>query len=138
MANPPLSNEDWSVWTVFEQYRTNCVQHMRGMCAFALWDVRKKILFDARDRLGKKPFYYSKSPTGFFFGSAIRAITADPSVSISPDFSAIDNYLTRQYVPSPVTAFAGIFKLWNKSSGNGQFQSLFSGETTLSTFCSTG
>ena len=98
MANPPLSNEDWSVWTVFEQYGTNC----------------------------------------FFFGSAIRAITADPSVSISPDFSAIDNYLTRQYVPSPVTAFAGIFKLWNKSSGNGQFQSPFSGENDTKHVCSTG
>jgi asparagine synthase (glutamine-hydrolysing) len=144
-ANPPLSNEDGTIWVVFngeiynfqalrlklkdlghafrtnsdtevivhlyEQYGTDCVRHMRGMFAFALWDASKRVLFAARDRFGEKPFYYAKFPTAFIFGSAIRAVTADPSVSISPDFPAIDSYLTRQYVPSPVTAFSGIFKL---------------------------
>lgn len=144
-ANPPLSNEDDSVWIVFngeiynfkelraslvekghvfrtatdtevivhlyEEYDTECVQHLRGMFAFAIWDSKKKRLFAARDRLGKKPFVYTKTNSSFVFGSEIKAITADPTVSISPSFRAIDSYLTYQYVPSPLTAFTGVFKL---------------------------
>lgn len=96
---------------LYEEYGTDCLKRLRGMFAFALWDSRKKILFAARDRLGKKPFYYTKSPFAFLFGSEIKAITADPGVSASPNYEAIDRYLTWQYVPSPLTAFSGIFKL---------------------------
>src|ERR1039458_781543 len=96
---------------LYEKYGIGCLKHLRGMFAFAIWDSREQLLFAARDRLGKKPFFYSKTPTSFLFGSSISAITADPGVSTSPNFGAIDSYLTNQYVPSPLTAFSGIFKL---------------------------
>ena len=96
---------------LYEEYGTNCLAKLRGMFAFALWDAKKKRLFAARDRLGKKPFFYTKSATAFVFGSEIKAITADPEVSVAPNFKAINSYLTLQYVPSPQTAFVNIFKL---------------------------
>jgi asparagine synthase (glutamine-hydrolysing) len=96
---------------LYEEYGVECLAHMRGMFAFALWDSRRKRLFAARDRLGKKPFFYTRTPTAFVFGSAIRAIVADPDVSVSPNYKAIHRYLTCQYVPSPLTAFDAIFKL---------------------------
>ncbi len=96
---------------LYEEYGIECLKHLRGMFAFAIWDSRKQVLFAARDRLGKKPFFYIKTPTSFLFGSSISVITADPGVGASPNFEAIDSYLTHQYVPSPLTAFSGILKL---------------------------
>ena len=96
---------------LYEEYGSECLARLRGMFAFALWDANKKLLFAARDRFGKKPFYYIKTPSAFIFGSEIKAITADPGVRIAPNYSAIDRYLTYQYVPSPLTAFEEIFKL---------------------------
>lgn len=144
-ANPPLANEDQSIWVVFngeiynfkelrsellekghifrtatdtevivhlyEEYGADCLSRMRGMFAFAIWDSNKKVLFAARDRLGKKPFFYTQTNSSFVFGSEIKVITADPEISSSPNFAAIDSYLSRQYVPSPLTAFSNIFKL---------------------------
>mgnify|MGYP001407014329 CR=1 FL=1 len=144
-AAPPLSNEDGSVWVVFngeiynfkdlrseliekghrfrtatdtevivhlyEEYGVECLHRMRGMFAFAVWDVNKKMLFAARDRVGKKPFVYAKTPSSFVFGSEIKTVTADPTIRRTPDYSALDSYLRWQYVPSPRTAFAGISKL---------------------------
>ena len=96
---------------LYEEYGVDCVQHMRGMFAFAVWDSVRKKLFAARDRLGKKPFNYIKTASGLVFGSEIKAITANPEISREPDLVAIDSYLTYQYVPSPRTAFSGISKL---------------------------
>jgi asparagine synthase (glutamine-hydrolysing) len=96
---------------LYEEYGSDCVAHLRGMFAFAIWDARHKRLFAARDRLGKKPFVYARTSDGLVFGSEIKAVTADPSVTIAPNYAAIDEYLTYQYVPSPLTAFEGIHKL---------------------------
>jgi asparagine synthase (glutamine-hydrolysing) len=96
---------------LYEDDGVRCVHKLRGMFAFALWDSRRKILFCVRDRLGKKPFCYAKNRRSFVFGSEIKAITADPEVSVAPDYSAIDLYLTYQFVPSPFTAFKGIHRL---------------------------
>jgi len=96
---------------LYEEYGTAAVQQMRGMFAFALWDAKAKKLFAARDRLGKKPFFYTATNSAFIFGSEIKAITADPSVTVAPNWRAIDQYLTYQYVPSPITSFEGIEKL---------------------------
>jgi asparagine synthase (glutamine-hydrolysing) len=96
---------------LYEQYGQACLHRLRGMFAFAIWDSDKQVLFAARDRLGKKPLYYTRTPSHFIFGSEIKAITADPSVTASPDFYAIDRYLSCQYVPSPLTAFSGIHKV---------------------------
>jgi asparagine synthase (glutamine-hydrolysing) len=96
---------------LYEEFGVDCVQHLRGMFAFALWDAPRRRLFLARDRLGKKPLFYARTPTALIFGSGAGAVLADPSIEAHPDFAAIDAYLTYQYVPSPMTAFAGISKL---------------------------
>jgi asparagine synthase (glutamine-hydrolysing) len=96
---------------LYEEYGVDCVEHLRGMFAFALWDAPRRRLFMARDRLGKKPLYYARTPTALVFGSGVSAVLADPSIEARPDLAAIDAYLTYQYVPSPLTAFIGISKL---------------------------
>jgi asparagine synthase (glutamine-hydrolysing) len=96
---------------LYEEYGTDFLAQLRGMFAFALWDAKKKRLFAARDRLGKKPFFYTKTATSLIFGSELQAIIAAPEVSVTPNLQAIDAYLTWQYVPSPLTAFTGVFKL---------------------------
>jgi asparagine synthase (glutamine-hydrolysing) len=96
---------------LYEEHGTGMLRFLRGMFAFALWDAKRRRLFAARDRLGKKPLFYAKTPKSLVFGSALSAVRADPSVSSDPDFGAIDAYLTYQYVPSPRTAFAAIAKL---------------------------
>lgn len=96
---------------LYEDEGVACLQKLRGMFAFALWDLRREMLFCARDRMGKKPFCYSLTSHSFVFGSEIKAIAADAEVSISPNFYAIDQYLEYQFVPSPYTAFKGIHRL---------------------------
>ena len=96
---------------LYEEEGFECLQKLRGMFAFALWDEKKGLLFCARDRMGKKPFNYCLNSESFIFGSEIKAITADPSIKKEPDYYAIDQYLTYQFVPSPLTAFKGINKL---------------------------
>jgi asparagine synthase (glutamine-hydrolysing) len=96
---------------LYEEHGVDCVQHLRGMFAFALWDGPRRRLFLARDRLGKKPVFYALTSTAMIFGSEPGAVLADPSIEAQPDFAAIDAYLTYQYVPSPLTAFAGMAKL---------------------------
>jgi len=96
---------------LYEEHGVDCVQRMRGMFAFAIWDAPRRRLFAARDRVGKKPFYYANTGRALVFASEIKAILANPDVSVAPNFHAIDEYLTYQYVPSPLTAFQGIEKL---------------------------
>jgi asparagine synthase (glutamine-hydrolysing) len=96
---------------LYEECDTACLQHLRGMFAFVVWDQRRKLIFAARDRMGKKPLYYHHAGSSLTFGSEIKAITADPAVRRTPNYRAIDAYLTHQYVPSPDTAFEGIDKL---------------------------
>jgi len=95
----------------WEEYGRACVERLRGMFAFAIWDRRRRTLFLARDRVGKKPLFYFSGPDRFVFASEIKAILADPEVPVEPDPRAVDHYLALQYVPSPQTAFRGIRKL---------------------------
>lgn len=96
---------------LYEEYGEQCVQRLRGMFAFAIWDSRKEQLFLARDRVGKKPLKYYLGPDGITFASELKAILADPSVPREIDLGAVDAYLTYQYVPHPQTGFRGIQKL---------------------------
>src|SRR5947207_6049833 len=141
----PLSNEDESLWIVYNgeiynhrelrsrlealghHYRTKsdtetivhlyeehgreCVQHLRGMFAFAVWDRPLRRLFVARDRLGIKPFYYFYDGSKFLFASEIKAILAYPS--IKPEFNSgtIAEYLAFGYIAGEETMFRGIRKL---------------------------
>lgn len=86
-------------------------KRLRGMFAIAIWDRGERRLVLARDRVGKKPLYYARMRDAFVFGSEIKALLTWPTVERRPDLTAIDQYLTFQYVPSPRTAFAGISKL---------------------------
>ncbi len=95
----------------YEQYGPAFVSELRGMFAFAIWDARKQSLFVARDRLGKKPFYYHHDARRLVFASEIRALLQARDLSVEPNLAAIAAYLRRQCVPHPQTAFGGIMSL---------------------------
>ncbi len=84
---------------------------LRGMFAIALWDKADRKLLLARDRFGKKPLYYAHARDLLLFGSEIKALLTWPDLDRAPDYVAIDQYLTLEYVPAPRTAFASVRKL---------------------------
>jgi asparagine synthase (glutamine-hydrolysing) len=96
---------------LYEEYGRDCVRHLRGMFAFALWDERKRRFFAARDRLGIKPFYYRHTPETFLFGSEIKALLAYPGVRAELNRAALPEYLAFGYLAGVETLFAGIHKL---------------------------
>ncbi len=96
---------------LYEEYGYDAVRRLRGMFAFALWDERKQRLFVARDRLGKKPLFYAKNPSGLTFASELCAIRKDPAVPIVLNMPAIDQYLTWGYVPCGESVYQGIYSL---------------------------
>jgi asparagine synthase (glutamine-hydrolysing) len=144
-GHQPLSNEDGTVWIVFngeiynyqelrafllskghvfktktdtevivhlyEEFGPECLQKLRGMFGFAIWDGNNKTLLLARDRVGIKPVYYCLTDTSLVFASEIKAILADPSIKreIAPEL--IDRFLTFKYVPGEQTLLRGIQKL---------------------------
>jgi asparagine synthase (glutamine-hydrolysing) len=95
----------------WEEWGPNCVERLDGMFAFALWDRKRRTLFLARDRLGKKPLHYAVTPTGLAFASELRAFTDLPGVDRRIDPVAVDDFLAYGYVPDPATIFTGIRKL---------------------------
>ncbi len=99
------------ILALYDKYREKCVEHLRGMFAFAIYDEREQTLFAARDRVGKKPFKYFFDGKTFLFASELKAILTQPEYVREPDYIAIHHYLTLQYVPAPLTGFVGIWKL---------------------------
>lgn len=96
----------------FEEYGEDCVSRLRGMFAFAIWDERKRELFVARDRAGKKPLYYTVTPRGtFVFGSELKSLLEHPEVERETNPEALDAYLTLGYVPEPLSVFRDVHKL---------------------------
>jgi asparagine synthase (glutamine-hydrolysing) len=97
---------------LYQLYGADCLQHLRGMFAFAIWDETEQSLFIARDRVGKKPVLYSFQPNGdLIFGSEFKAVLQHKNVSREVDYDAIDSYLSYLCVPAPQTAFKSIRKL---------------------------
>ena len=96
---------------LYEDYGVDCVRHLRGMFAFALWDGRRRQLLLARDRVGKKPLFYAVENRSLWFGSEAKAILEDPAIDREVDFDAIDSFLHYQYVPYPLSAFRALRKL---------------------------
>jgi len=96
---------------LYEDYGENCVQYLRGMFAFAIWDEKNKKLFIAKDRIGKKPFYYYCQNGTFVFASEIKSILEYLQRTPEIDLEAIDLFLTYQYIPSPKTIFSSIKSL---------------------------
>ena len=104
-----------SILHAYEEYGTKCVQHLRGMFAIAIWDTKRRRLFLARDRMGKKPLYYSVLGSGpdatLVFGSELKAVLAHPDVLRRLDEQALVDYIAWGYVPDPRSIYAGINKL---------------------------
>lgn len=96
---------------LYDKYGVECLAHLRGMFAFALYDTVQKTLFCARDRVGKKPFKYYLDDTVFLFGSELKAILTQPEYKKVVDYEALWHYLTLGYTPCPQTGFQGIKKL---------------------------
>ena len=97
-----------SVLHLWEEKGARCLSDLRGMFALAIWDARLGRLFLARDRLGKKPLFYSRISGGLVFGSEIKAILQHPAVEREPNLDAINLFLSLHCVPAPQTAFTGI------------------------------
>jgi asparagine synthase (glutamine-hydrolysing) len=95
----------------YEEFGVECLNHFRGMFGFAIWDSNLQRLFMARDRLGKKPLVYFCHNGHFAFASEIKALLQVPEIERKVNATAIQHYLTYQYVPSPDTIFEGIKKL---------------------------
>jgi asparagine synthase (glutamine-hydrolysing) len=93
---------------LYEEQGDGCVEALRGMFAFAIWDARRRQLLLARDRLGKKPLAYQWDGEAFRFASEVKAIFQDPALTPRPDAAALSRYLTFGYVPGPDSAFQGI------------------------------
>jgi len=83
-------------------------RRLDGMFAFAIWDTARERLVLGRDRMGKKPLYYWRSPGSFVFASEIKGVLAHPDVPCELDENALSAYLTFGYVPTPHTFFAGV------------------------------
>jgi asparagine synthase (glutamine-hydrolysing) len=96
---------------LYEEYGTKCVEHLRGMFAFAIWDRAKRRLFIARDRLGIKPLYYRFEGKTLLFGSEIKTILAYPGVKPEFNAGALSEYLAFGYLAGEKSMYAGIRKL---------------------------
>lgn len=96
---------------LFEEEGSSCVERMRGMFAFAIWDEKNRTLFLARDRVGKKPLFYYHGKDFISFCSELRPLVGDPEIPVEVDREGIHHYLTYQSVPAPFTAYRGIRKL---------------------------
>ena len=96
---------------LYEELGPQCIEKLRGMFAFALWDENTKTLLLARDRVGIKPLYYSLSGKAIVFASEIKAILGDPAINRKLAPEIIDRFLTFLYVPGEETLLKGICKL---------------------------
>jgi asparagine synthase (glutamine-hydrolysing) len=99
------------ILAAWREYGVECLQRLRGMFAFALWDGQSRSLLIARDRIGKKPLHYTVDSDGIAFASEPKAFLADPAFVPEVDHHAIAEYLALQSVPSPLSAFKGVSKL---------------------------
>jgi asparagine synthase (glutamine-hydrolysing) len=96
---------------LYEDHGADCVNFLRGMFAFAIWDRPRRRLLLARDRVGKKPLFYAQRGDTIWFASEPRAILADSEIPRDVNFGAVDSFLQLSYVPHPHSAFAALRKL---------------------------
>ena len=158
-GHQPISNEDGTVWIVFNgeiynyqelrrdliakghTFSTNSdtetiihlyeeegaegVKKLRGMFGFAIWDSRRRSLFMARDRFGKKPFYYSRTEDGFYFASELKSLRA-VNLDWELDPEAMRLFFRFLFVPDPYTPFLNVRKLmpgcWMRYDADGKIE----------------
>ncbi|PIY00122.1 asparagine synthase (glutamine-hydrolyzing) [bacterium (Candidatus Howlettbacteria) CG_4_10_14_3_um_filter_37_10] len=99
------------ILALYDKYGKKCLDHLRGMFAFVIFDEKENTIFAARDRVGKKPFKYYLDENVFIFASELKSILTQKEYIKEPDWTAIHHYLTLQYCPAPLTGFKGIKKL---------------------------
>lgn len=95
----------------YAAYGENCLKYFNGMFAFALWDAKKQQLFLARDRLGKKPLYWSYQKNNFIFASELKALQIYPYLDLDIDRQQLKKYFFYDYILCPHTPWQQIFKL---------------------------
>jgi asparagine synthase (glutamine-hydrolysing) len=96
---------------LYEEHGPDCVKQLDGMFAFAIWDTNARRLLLARDRLGKKPLYYTVTGGRLLFASEIKALLEHPDVRRGLDLEALGHFLTFSNTPAPETLFQNIRKL---------------------------
>jgi asparagine synthase (glutamine-hydrolysing) len=97
---------------LYEDYGDRCVEHLRGMFAFAIWDRNKRELFIARDRLGVKPLYYVRTADGsLYFASEIKALLEAHAVKPQLNFAAFSDYLANHATSGEDTLFVDVKRL---------------------------
>ena len=99
------------VLNAYKHWGVNCLTKFNGMFAFVIWDKEKQELFAARDRFGKKPFYYSFANKQFCFASEPKAILEDKTISNEKDIEALNCYLALGYILAPLSFYKNIKKL---------------------------
>jgi asparagine synthase (glutamine-hydrolysing) len=105
------SSDTETIVHLYEEHGPECVAHLRGMFALAIWDDRRKQLFLARDRLGKKPLLYRLERDRLLFASELKALLTVPGIPRELNPVALNDYLTYQYVPHPHSILEGFNKL---------------------------
>lgn len=96
---------------LYEEFGLDCIQHLNGIFAFAIWDIPRQELTLARDRMGIKPLYYTETNNSFIFGSELKVVLAHPEVKREIDLISLNEYLSFEYVPSPRTIIRHIYRL---------------------------
>lgn len=96
---------------LYEDHGDDCVDHLNGMFAFAIWDSKRQRLLAVRDRLGEKPLYYAHHRGKLQFASELKSIVTDRSIPRDIDPEALNEYLAYGYVPAPRTIFRSVQKL---------------------------
>ena len=96
---------------LYEEYGESCFERLRGMFAIAIWDSRRRELVLARDRVGKKPLFYSANGNRILFGSELKAVLAGDSIPQDVDYEAMSDYFSFGYVPAPKTIYRAVRKV---------------------------
>ncbi|MDX2003046.1 MAG: asparagine synthase (glutamine-hydrolyzing) [Chitinophagales bacterium] len=96
---------------LYEEYGIDCVKYLRGMFAFALYDIAKNKLIIGRDHMGEKPIYLYQTEDSIFFASELKALLASKAIPFELEPDSLNLYLHYRYVPEPLTPIKGIRKL---------------------------
>jgi asparagine synthase (glutamine-hydrolysing) len=96
---------------LYEKYGEDCVRHLDGMFAFAIWDTVRKRLVLARDHMGQKPLFFCKTPFGLAFASEVKSLLAGGFVKREIELEALYHYISLRFIPDQFTLFKGIKKL---------------------------
>lgn len=109
------------VVNALKYWGTDALSRFNGMFAFAVWDAHERTLLLARDRIGKKPLFYSVSPRGIVFASEVKSLLEHPDVPRALETSRLPIFLAYRYIPGDETLFAGVHCLpagaWTRVSG---------------------